>query len=128
MPWEKGVSTTQCIVGKPAFMSCATLNASLSARHTYHEVDVHCPQHLIGFLGGAHLRECGRITQSQLHILVVNFLLHTPVVLKHKGIVGVGYDENIVDAAHHQIDKRDIFQIKLAVFLWYHWLFSFLFL
>ena len=98
------------------------------ARHTYHEVDVHCPQHLIGFLGGAHLRECGRITQSQLHILVVNLLLHTPVVLKHKGIVRVGDDENIVDAAHHQIDKRDIFQIKLAVFLWYHWLFSFLFL
>ena len=62
------------------------------ARHTYYEVDVHGAQHLIGFLRCAHLRECRRIAQSQLHIFVVYLLLNTSVVFKHECVVGVGND------------------------------------
>ena len=65
-------------------------------------------QYLGRLLLGAHLREGGWIAQTQLHVLVVYLLLHAPVVLEHEGIVGVGHDEHVVDAAHHQIDKGHV--------------------
>ena len=95
------------------------------ARHTYHKVDIHGAQHLIGFLRRAHLRERRRIAQSQLNVFVVYFLLNTSVVFKHEGVVGIGYDEHVVYASHHKIHERHVFQDKLAVFLRYH-RFSFL--
>ena len=33
--------------------------------------------------------------QAKLHILCENLLVHPSVILKHEGIVGVGYDEDV---------------------------------
>jgi len=93
------------------------------ARHTYHEVDVHGMEHLISLLGGAHLRERGRIAQSQFHILVVNLLLYTSVVLEHEGIVRVRHYQNVVYAAQHEVHERHILQIETAELLRYGVLF-----
>ena len=83
------------------------------AGHTYHQIYVGGLQHLLGLLGGAHLSEGGRIAQSQQHIFIVDFLLDASVVFEHEGVVGVGDDEHIVDASHHQIDKAHVFEIEL---------------
>ena len=86
--------------------------------HTDDKVYVGGVQHLGGLFLGTHLGERRRITQPKLHILVVDFLLHATVVLEHEGIVGVGHDEHIEDATHHQIHERHVFQQKLTPFLW----------
>ena len=87
------------------------------AGHTYHEVYVGGLEHLLGLADGTHLRKGRRVTQAELHVLVIDFLLDAAVVLEHKGIVRVGHDEYIVDAAHHQVDKTHIFQVE-SVPLW----------
>ena len=83
------------------------------ARHTEHQVDIGGLQYLLGLLDGAHLREGWRIAETQLHVLVVDLLLDAPVVFEHESIVRIGHDQHIVDAAHHQVDKTHIFQIKV---------------
>ena len=89
------------------------------AGHADHEVYVHGAQHAACLLGGAHLCERGRIAQAKLHILVIDLLLHAPVVFKHESIVGVGHDKDVIDSSHHKVDKRHILKIKLAKLLWY---------
>ena len=88
-------------------------------RHTDDEVNVGSLQHLFCLLGGTHLRKRRRVTQSQLHILIEKFLVDTPVILQHEGIIGISNYQDIKDASRHQIDKRDIFKIKLVPFLGY---------
>ena len=88
-------------------------------RHTDHEVDICGLQHLIGLLCGRHLRKGGRVTHTELHILVEDFLIHTAIVLKHKCIVGVSHNEHIEDASRHQVDKRHILQIEFVPLLGY---------
>ena len=78
------------------------------ARHTYHEVYVHGAQHTQRFLGGANLCKCRRIAQAKLHVLVIDFLFHTSVVFKHEGIVWICHYQHIVDAPHHEVDKRHV--------------------
>ena len=88
-------------------------------RHADDQVDGRTLQYLIGFLSSTHLTECGRIAQSQIHILVEDFLIHSSVVFEHKGIIGIGHNQHIEDAPGHQIDKRHIFQIKFIPLLGY---------
>ena len=84
------------------------------ARHADDEIYLHCGQHALGFVGCGHLRERRRIAKAELHVLVVDLLFHAPIVLEHEGIVGVGDNQDVVDAAHHQIDETDVLQIKIA--------------
>ena len=84
------------------------------AGHTDHQVDVGRLQHVLGLLNGRHLGEGGGIAQPELYVFVIDFFLNAAIVLEHKGVVGIGNDENIVDAAPHQIDKRHILQIKVV--------------
>ena len=89
------------------------------SRHANHQVDVDRFQHILRFLNGTHLRERRRIAQTQFHILIVNLLFHTPVVLKHERIVWVCHDEHIIYTPHHQVDERHILKYKLIPFCRY---------
>ena len=88
-------------------------------RHTYHEVDGSIAQHLVGLLRRTHLSERGRVSQSQVHILVKYLLVHTSVVLQHEGVVWICHYQHVEDASCHDIHKRHILQIKLIPFLRY---------
>ena len=87
------------------------------ARHANHQVYVGGLQHVVSFLRRRHLGERGRVTQTQLHILVEDFLVYASVVLQHEGIVGVSHYQYIEDALRHQVDKRDVFQEKVVELL-----------
>ena len=78
-------------------------------RHTNHEIDVCGMEHLVSLLRRRYLGKGWRVTHTQFHIFIKDLLIHAPVVLQHKGIVRVGHDEHIEDAACHQVDKRHIF-------------------
>src|SRR3712207_5660228 len=67
---------------------------------------------------GAYLRKGGRIAQSQLHILIIYLLFYSSVVLQHERIIRIGYYQYVINTPHHQIHKRDIFQIELIELLW----------
>ena len=84
------------------------------ARHRNYQVDVRRLHHLARLLNRRNLRKRRRIAQSEFHILVVNLLLHAPVVLKHESVVRIRHNQHVVDSAHHQIDKRHVFQQKFA--------------
>ena len=88
-------------------------------RHTNHEVDISCLEHLSGLLCRADLREHRRIAQSEPHILVINLLLNAPVVLQHKGIIRVGYNQDVIYTPHHEIHERHVFQQAFTPLLWY---------
>ena len=77
--------------------------------HTDHQVDLGSGQYLLSLSDSRHLRERGRITKPKLHVFVENLLFHAAIVLEHKSVVGIGHDEHIVNATHHQVDKRHIF-------------------
>ena len=63
------------------------------------------------------LRKRGRIAQAKARVFIINFLLHASVILQHEGVIGVGDDEDVVDAAHHEIDERDVFHDEFAPFV-----------
>ena len=87
------------------------------AGHTDHQVDARRLQHGLRLLHRAHLRERGRIAQSQFGIFVEDLLVHAPVVFEHEGIVGIGNDEHVVDALRHQVHERYVFQVELVPLL-----------
>ena len=89
------------------------------ARHTDDQVDVGGLQRLARLFRRAHLRERRRIAQAEVHILVEDFFVNPPVVLKHEGVVGIGNYQDVEDAARHEIDERHVFQIKVIPLLWY---------
>ena len=82
------------------------------AGHTDDQVDVGGVEHVAGLLGGADLGERGRIAHAQLGVLVEDFLVHASVVFEHKGVVGVGHNEHVEDAARHQVGKRHVLHVK----------------
>ena len=88
-------------------------------RHTNHEVDVGILQHLVGFFRCAHLCECRRVSQSEVHILVKYFFVHTSVVFEHEGVVRVSHYKHVEDASCHEVHERHVAQIEFIPFLWY---------
>ena len=88
-------------------------------RHTYHEVDGSSAQHLVCLLRRTHLAEGGRVSQSEVHILVKYLLIHTSVVLQHEGVVGICHYQHVEDASCHDIHERHILQVELIPFLRY---------
>ena len=91
--------------------------------HTDHEIDVRCTQHLVGLISSRYLRKGRRVAHTQFHILVEDFLIDSPVVLQHEGIIGIGHNEHVEDTSRHQVDKRHILQIKFVPLLWNLYLF-----
>ena len=75
------------------------------ARHTNDQVDIRGTQHLGCLLGSRNLGKGRRITKSQFDIFIIDFLLNTPIVLQHKGIIRISNYQDIINATHHQIDK-----------------------
>ena len=88
-------------------------------RHTNDEVDACRGKHLLGFLYRRDLRESRWIAESKLHIFIVDLLFHASVVLKHESIVGIGYNQHIINMSRHDIDESDILEDKLRPFLRY---------
>ena len=84
------------------------------ARHAYHEVYVGGLEHLVGLLGGCHLRERGRIAQPQVHVLVEYLLVNAAVVLEHERVVGVGHNQHVEYSARHQVDERHVLKVELV--------------
>ena len=87
-------------------------------RHTDHEVKLRRAQSLSSLFNGTHLRERRRIAKAQFGVFIENLLIHAPVILQHEGIVRVGDDEYVVDAACHQVHKRHVFQYEFVPLLW----------
>ena len=86
---------------------------------TDHQVDIRRLQHIVSLLCRRHLRKCRRVAQPQFHILIEDLLVHPSVVLQHEGIIRIGHNQHIKDAARHQIDKRHVLQIEFIPLLWY---------
>ena len=87
------------------------------ARHANHQVHLHGTQCLGRLLYGGGLGESGGITQSQLHVLIVDLLLYASVIFEHEGIIGVGHYQHAVYPAQHQVDEGHVFQHKLTPLL-----------
>ena len=86
--------------------------------HTDHKVELCTPEGRCGFVDGRHLGERGRIAQSQFGVFIENLLVHAPVVFQHEGIVRVGDDQHVIDAACHQVHKRHVTQYEFVPLLW----------
>ena len=97
---------------RKAFFHCVCDSKSIIiciAGHTDNEVNIGGIQYFFCFFNGTYLLKSGWITQSQLHILAIYFLVNAPIIFEHKGVVRIGYNQYIVDATLHQIDKSNIF-------------------
>ena len=79
-------------------------------RHANHEIKGRIPQLLVCLARRSDLKEAGRIAQAELGILVKNFFIDAPVVFEHEGIIGVGDDEHVADAPHHEVHERGVAQ------------------
>ena len=60
-----------------------------------------------------HLREAGRIAQTERRIFIENLFVHTPVVFQHKGVVFRRDKQHIINALIHQIGKRGVFKHQI---------------
>ena len=87
------------------------------ARHADDQIDGRGGEYTARLLGGTDLGERWRVAHTELHILIEDFLIDTPVVLEHESIVGIGDNKDIEDTVGHQIDERHVLQIELAEFL-----------
>ena len=86
----------------------------LGGRHADDEVYLSAGHRLLGFLAAVHLQEAWREAQSQLGVFREDFLIHAPVVLEHEGVVGIGDEQDVVDAVEHQVDEGGVFQSHLV--------------
>ena len=89
------------------------------ARHANHQINDGRTQHGSSLFGSRNLSKGWRITETQLHIFIIYLLLDTSIIFKHERIVRIGYNQYIVDTAHHQIHKRYVFQVEFIPLLRY---------
>ena len=87
------------------------------AWHANDKVYADRTKYLLCLLDRRNLRKRGRIAQAKARVFIINFLLHASVILQHEGVIGVSDDEDVVDAAHHEIDERDVFHDEFAPFV-----------
>ena len=57
-----------------------------------------------------NLDEAWREAKSQLGVLGEYLLVHASIVLQHEGVVGIGYEKDIIDPLEHEVHKGCIFQ------------------
>ena len=87
------------------------------ARHANHQINDGRTQHSL--FGSRNLSKGRRIAEPQLHIFIIYLLFDTSIIFKHERIVRIGYNQYIVDTAHHQIHKRYVFQVEFIPLLRY---------
>ena len=85
--------------------------------HTDDEVEGSALEFNFGFFGRSHLEEARRKTEAEFGIFVKNFLVYTSVVFEHERIVGIGYDEDIADAPHHEVGEGRIAQYRTGLYV-----------
>ena len=89
------------------------------ARHANHQINDGRTQHGSSLFGSRNLSKGWRIAETQLHIFIIYLLFDTSIIFKHERIVRIGYNQYIVDTAHHQIHKRYVFQVEFIPLLRY---------
>ena len=89
------------------------------ARHANHQINDGRTQHSSSLFGSRNLSKGWRIAKTQLHIFIIYLLFYTSIIFKHERIVRIGYNQYIVDTAHHQIHKRYVFQVEFIPLLRY---------
>ena len=89
------------------------------ARHANHQINDGRTQHSSSLFSSRNLSKGWRISETKLHIFIIYLLLDTSIIFKHERIVGIGYNQDIVDTAHHQIHKRYVFQVEFIPLLRY---------
>ena len=63
-----------------------------------------------GFFLAVHLKEAWWEAKSEFCILREDFLVHSSVVFKHEGIVGVGNEKHVAHAVEHEVNEGCVFQ------------------
>ena len=89
------------------------------ARHANHQINDGRTQHGSSLFGSRNLSKGRRIAKAKLHIFIIYLLFDTSIIFKHERIVRIGYNQYIVDTAHHQIHKRYVFQVEFIPLLRY---------
>ena len=85
----------------------------IHVRHTDNQLEITVLQLRQRLILGRHLREAGRIAQTERRIFVENLFVHTPIVFQHKGVVFRRDKQHIINALIHQIGKRGVFKHQI---------------
>ena len=88
--------------------------AVVAARHADDQVVAHLVEPLPRLLHGRHLCEARRVAEAQVHVLVEHLLVDASVVFEHERVVGVGYQQDVIDALRHQVDERSVLEVELV--------------
>ena len=93
----------------------------LSSGHTDDEVEAGALKFGFRFFGRGYLEKAGREAEPQFGIFVKDLFVHTSIILQHESVIGIGNDENVADAPHHEMGEGGIPQYRtgLHVFLWH---------
>ena len=85
--------------------------AVVRARHHNYQVEGRVPQLLPGLLLGRHLRESGRVSETQVHVLDEDLFIDASVIFQHECIVRIGHQQHVEDSLGHQVHERCILEI-----------------
>ncbi len=75
------------------------------AWHAQCEVNIIVIKHMRCLLGGAHLDKRWWIAQTKFHVFIKYLLLYSTIILKHEGIIGIGYYKYIIYTSRHEIHE-----------------------
>ena len=85
--------------------------AIVRTRHDYHQIELGIPKLLPCFFLRRYLRKTGRIAETQVHVLVENLFIDTPVIFQHECIIRIGNQQYIKYTLGHQVHKRRILEV-----------------
>ena len=88
--------------------------------HTDDEVELRLPYQSGGFFLRGSTEETRWIAKAQLGIFVKNLFIHTPIVLQHERIIGIGDDEHVEHTSLHQIHKLRLAQRRVFIECLFH--------
>ena len=86
-------------------------------RHADNQVEAHGLQLGVRLVAGSSLGEAWRVAQRERSVFIKNLLVDTSVILQHKGIVRIGYEQDIKDTPRHQVGKLRILKVELVEFI-----------
>ena len=89
-------------------VECVTI---IRTRHNNHQIKIRILQFHPSFLFCRNLSKTWRITKTEIHIFNEDFLINTSIIFQHKGIIWIGYQEDIEDSLGHQVHKRSILEV-----------------
>ena len=68
------------------------------------------------FVASSGLGEAGRGAEGEGSVFIEYLLVDAPVVFQHEGVVRIGHQQYIEDAALHQVGKLGILEVELVEF------------